>query len=116
MWPLYSRFVNQQQLLYGLVSKIKKLLRYTYLIILSFVLFVYSLLLTPVLSAANVTDVKDNQNTFSDLSRNMTLQNPQDNASGNNYNTTALDAAGTDQGSSQSDNNTSIPEPSSQSD
>jgi hypothetical protein len=77
---------------------------------------VYSLLLTPVLSAANFTDVKDNQNTFSDLSRNMTLQNPQDNASGNNDNTTALDAAGIDQGSSQSDNSTSIPEPSSQSD
>lgn len=88
------------------------MLRYAYLfIILSFLPFVYSLLLTPVLSAANVTDVKDNQNTFSDLSRNMTLQNPQDNASGNSDNKTTLDAAGSDQGSSQSDNSTSIPEP-----
>jgi hypothetical protein len=117
MWPLYSRFANQQQLLYGLVYKIKKLLRYTYLfIILSFLPFVYSLLMTPVLSADNVTDVKANQNLFSDLSRNMTLQNPQDNASGNSDNTTTLDAAGNDKGSSQFDNSTSIPEPSSQSD
>lgn len=76
----------------------------------------YSLLLIPVLSADNVTDVKANQNLFSDLSRNMTLQNPQDNSSGNSDNTTTLDAAGNDQGSSQSDNSTSIPEPSSQSD
>lgn len=100
MWPLYSRFVNQQQLLYGLVSKIKKLLRYTYLfIILSFLPFVYSLLLTPVLSAANVTDVKTNQNLFSDLSRNMTIENSQDNSSSN------------DNSTSSSDNSTSIPEP-----
>jgi hypothetical protein len=72
--------------------------------------------MTPVFSADNVTDVKANQNLFSDLSRNMTLQNPQDNASGNSDNTTTLDAAGNDKGSSQSDNSTSIPEPSSQSD
>jgi hypothetical protein len=95
-----------------LVSKIKKLLRYTYLfIVLSFLPFVYSLLLTPVLSATNVTDVKANQNLFSDLSRNMTLQNSQDNASSNSNNTTTFDAAGNDQGIPQSDNSTSIPEP-----
>lgn len=113
MWPLYSRFPNRQQLLYGLVSKIKKLLRYIYLfIVLSFLPFAYSLLLTPVLSAANVTDVKGNQNLFSDLSRNMTLQNSQDNASSNSNNTTTtFDAAGNDQGIPQSDNSTSIPEP-----
>lgn len=112
MYPLYSRFANQQQLLYGLVYKIKKLLRYTYLfIILSFLPFVYSLLMTPVLSADNITDVKANQNLFSDLSRNMTLQNPPDNATGNSDNTTTIDAAGNDQGLSQSDNTSSIPEP-----
>lgn len=100
MWPLYSIFANQQQLLYGLVSKIKKLLRYTYLfIVLSFLPFAYSLLLTPVLSAANVTDVKGNQNLFSDLSRNMTIENSQDNSSSN------------DNSTGSSDNSTSIPEP-----
>jgi serine/threonine protein phosphatase PrpC len=100
MWPLYSRFANQQQLLYGLVSTIKKLLRYTYLlIVLSFLPFAYSLLMTPVLSADNVTDVKANQNLFSDLSRNMTIENSQDNSSSN------------DNSTGSSDNSTSIPEP-----
>jgi hypothetical protein len=55
--------------------------------------------MTPVLSADNVTDVKANQNLFSDLSRNMTIENSQDNSSSN------------DNSTSSSDNSTSIPEP-----
>lgn len=67
-----------------------------------------SLLLAPVFSAVNVTDVRANQNLFSDLSRNMSLQNFQDNASssGTSNSTTTSDTAGSDEGLPQTDNST----------
>jgi hypothetical protein len=67
-----------------------------------------SSLLAPVFSAVNITDVRANQNLFSDLSRNMSLQNFQDNAtsSGNSNSTTTSDTAGSDVGLPQTDNST----------
>ena len=67
-----------------------------------------SSLLAPVFSAVNITDVRANQNLFSDLSRNMSLQNFQDNASssGNSNSTTTSDTAGSDEGLPQTDNST----------
>ena len=69
-----------------------------------------SSLLAPVFSAVNITDVRANQNLFSDLSRNMSLQNFQDNASSsgtsNSNSTTTSDTAGSDEGLPQTDNST----------
>jgi len=67
-----------------------------------------SSLLAPVFSAVNITDVRANQNLFSDLSRNMSLQNFQDNASssGTSNSTTTSDTAGSDEGLPQTDNST----------
>jgi hypothetical protein len=75
-------------------------LEFKYLFIFCSSLFIFSLFV-PVFSATNETGIHNNQNLFSDLSRNMTLPDFQEN---NDSDTNPDSGSINDQGQPQSDN------------